>query len=345
MSIAKQFHGNAWHRTALSALVLGGTLLSPMMASAGFQWVSPAVPAPVVPVVPVAPVAQAPVVVTPEPMAPAAAYAPAPMPLSAAPVAMAPIPAQVTQFGDGPLVVQAPASAPIVVGGPAAKAPGVVEGFGDRVPVSVALRQILPAGYAFSIAPTADPATPITWRGGRPWMDVLQDALAPAGLIARIDSNATSPNVVVDRPIAAANVVPPVAAAPTSLAPMSSASVSLAPMAVAAPVQMVAAEPAVVQKIPAVETPMNWGVTRGDTLRKTLDLWCQQANVELSWQADYDYPVKASAGFTGTFEDAVSKLISGFEDAQPVPYGRFYRDPGSGHAVLVVQTRGNHYGS
>ena len=82
---------------------------------------------------------------------------------------------------------------------------------------------------------------------------------------------------------------------------------------------------------------------RGDTLHKVLSDWCQHSNVELQWQAEYDYPVEASAHFEGKFEDAVRGLLAGFDGARPQPVAELHANRGAGQRVLVVQARGNSY--
>lgn len=65
----------------------------------------------------------------------------------------------------------------------------VVEGFADHVPLPVALRQILPRGTIYNIANDVDMGVQVSWKGGRPWQQVLSDALAAVGLQATVTSN------------------------------------------------------------------------------------------------------------------------------------------------------------
>jgi hypothetical protein len=58
----------------------------------------------------------------------------------------------------------------------------VAEGFGDKVPLSFAVRQIVPKAVKVSFGPGADPTAVVDWKGGRPWNQVLRDAVAPLGL-------------------------------------------------------------------------------------------------------------------------------------------------------------------
>ena len=44
----------------------------------------------------------------------------------------------------------------------------VVTGFGQDLPLIIALRQIVPAEYQFAFADGIDLSTPVSWEGGRP---------------------------------------------------------------------------------------------------------------------------------------------------------------------------------
>jgi hypothetical protein len=55
-------------------------------------------------------------------------------------------------------------------------------GFGRDIPLALAMRQIVPADYAYSFDSDVDPAMRIDWNGGKPWNEVLSEALFPHGL-------------------------------------------------------------------------------------------------------------------------------------------------------------------
>lgn len=55
-------------------------------------------------------------------------------------------------------------------------------GFGSHVPLSFAVRQIVPPSMGIAYAPEVDGAVRVDWTGGRPWNRVLQDVIAPLGL-------------------------------------------------------------------------------------------------------------------------------------------------------------------
>ncbi|MBV8061694.1 MAG: TcpQ domain-containing protein, partial [Alphaproteobacteria bacterium] len=69
--------------------------------------------------------------------------------------------------------------------------------------------------------------------------------------------------------------------------------------------------------------------------------WCGRVHVEFNWMAEYDYPLEASFGFNGTFEEAVRDLLTGFEAAHPQPVAELHTNPAIGQMVMIVQTRGN----
>lgn len=59
----------------------------------------------------------------------------------------------------------------------------VVVGFGDSLPLALALGEIVPAGYTYAFSSEVNPGVPVSWDGqGRRWDVVLNDMLAPHGL-------------------------------------------------------------------------------------------------------------------------------------------------------------------
>jgi hypothetical protein len=58
----------------------------------------------------------------------------------------------------------------------------LAQGFGDRVPLSFAVRQIVPRAVRVSYGPGADPTALVDWKGGQGWNRVLDRAVNPLGL-------------------------------------------------------------------------------------------------------------------------------------------------------------------
>lgn len=58
----------------------------------------------------------------------------------------------------------------------------VASGFGDEIPLSFAVRQIVPHAVKVTYGPGANPGAPVDWQGGAAWNQVLARAVRPLGL-------------------------------------------------------------------------------------------------------------------------------------------------------------------
>jgi len=243
----------------------------------------------------------------------------------------------------------------------------------------VALRQVIPASVAYTVAPDVSTATIVSWKGGSSWKQTTTDMLSSSGLA--LEDNGTTVKIV----RAAGSVAPALDPLPPAAAPM------LQPKAEGQPVSLSAGT---VQSASAVSAPVitparaaapaggdhflmppsgsiadvgpapmaltmaqdmtprsgsgsslvdSWSANRGDSLHKILEDWAHRANVELSWLAEYDYPLQASVSFNGTFQEAVRGILSGLQDAKPQPIGTLHASQTTGQDILVIQARGNNY--
>lgn len=313
--------------------------------------------------------------------------------------------------------------APVVIQGQAPSSQGqptvmaqepVVEGFADKVPLTIALQQVLPQGYGYTLGDGVDPGQLVSWRGGRPWQVVLQDMTGASGLVSSVNGRSVtvgytgaSPAIIsgvpippkddvmapapVPQPVLAPQPVPqppqqdvvaPVYQSPTyqpydqqqaqvvyqqpvaQYAPPAPVMDQAAPQ-LQQPVAMPMVQPASPQPMPQpqppsqqaaagpqplqIENPMIyvpqvWEARPGQSLRAVLQEWCGRVGAELNWSAEYDYPVMASMNMSGTFEEAVRVLLSGFDNAKPTPRGRLHLNPAAGQSILIVEASGNNYG-
>lgn len=78
----------------------------------------------------------------------------------------------------------------------------------------------------------------------------------------------------------------------------------------------------------------HWRAGSGQSLRAVLQDWALQAGWTLVWRSDREYPLEASAQFSGTFTKAASELLEGFSGAAPAPLGHFFK----GNQVLLVDS-------
>lgn len=115
-----------------------------------------------------------------------------PMPSSAGPLAPLPSAAPV-RISQRP---QQPQPAPLLPPqqqsyAPAPSPAGYAEavGFGRDLPLPLALSQIVPPGYSYAFAQNIDAGVNVSWQGGKPWNQVLDDMLAPSGMRAVIQGN------------------------------------------------------------------------------------------------------------------------------------------------------------
>ncbi len=58
----------------------------------------------------------------------------------------------------------------------------VAQGFGDQVPLSFAVRQIVPRAVKVTYGPGVDPDALVNWKGGQGWNWVLFRSVQPLGL-------------------------------------------------------------------------------------------------------------------------------------------------------------------
>ena len=62
-----------------------------------------------------------------------------------------------------------------------------LSGFGDQVPLTFAVRQIVPANFQVAYANTVKKDATVNWKGGEPWRATLADAVRPLGLVVTVN--------------------------------------------------------------------------------------------------------------------------------------------------------------
>jgi len=61
-------------------------------------------------------------------------------------------------------------------------------GFGRELPMALALSQVIPSEFTHSFAKDIDTGVTVSWEGGKPWDQVLNDMLRPKNLTAVIQN-------------------------------------------------------------------------------------------------------------------------------------------------------------
>ena len=60
-------------------------------------------------------------------------------------------------------------------------------GFGRDLPLALALSQVVPPEYSYAFARNVNVGTTVSWQGGKPWNEVLDEMLAQNGMKAEIE--------------------------------------------------------------------------------------------------------------------------------------------------------------
>ncbi len=85
-----------------------------------------------------------------------------------------------------PLVQQQLAPAPAAQAQAGSSGYTEAVGFGRDLPLALALSQVVPPEYSYAFAQNVNVGSTVSWEGGKPWNEVLNDMLAPNGMRAVI---------------------------------------------------------------------------------------------------------------------------------------------------------------
>lgn len=160
----------------------------------------------------------------------------------------------------------------------------VRQGMGRDVRLADALRQVAPTGWRgfgrADIADTFDPNRRVSWKGGRPWTDVLDILANEQDLAIEVDWGRK--HLYVGKREYLGTAVATAAAKP--------------PIAPPKPV---------------------WIAKAGETVRSTVEEWSRKAGWTVVWpMLDLDYRIVAPLSFDGSIVDATGKLTRLYESAE-----------------------------
>ncbi|MCW7760540.1 toxin co-regulated pilus biosynthesis Q family protein [Photorhabdus luminescens] len=79
-----------------------------------------------------------------------------------------------------------------------------------------------------------------------------------------------------------------------------------------------------------------WAATPGQTLRDVTQEWASRSGYQVVWDASYDFPIRASLRFNGTFIHAVSELFEAYTMANRPFVVDIYQE----QRLVHVQARG-----
>ena len=217
------------------------------------------------------------------------------------------------------------------------------------MPLRHAVAAIVPRDYAVrSESIMRLYPSPVSWRGGSDWTEVLRQALSPypqvlvfidkqsktvtlrlrgermvAAAAPRIDAPLPNPKAVV--------VARPAVNRDTVRAETLPARPSESPVATSA-----VAAVAVTAPVPAPPLP-TWQIRIEDrSLRSLFARWSQAAGWQLSWEVPVDYSIEASATLSGSLESAVETVVKSLFNVDVPMRVVFYK----GNKVLRVVAKG-----
>ncbi|GJL85724.1 MAG: hypothetical protein DHS20C02_14990 [Micavibrio sp.] len=203
-----------------------------------------------------------------------------------------------------------------------------VIGFGSDLPLALALRQVVPPEYSFSFGDGVNPGYRVSWNGGRPWNEVVNDMVAPLDLSARIYKKTVSISKSGQSSDEDLSMIKPQKQEPqaggsrriniTDPGETPGKLVSNQPANSNSKVDILPAKSSTIkadENTLQVEPRQNnsvlktWEAKQGDSLKTTLSGWSKQAGAELVWEASHDYALDSNVMVNGTFDSAVKVLF------------------------------------
>lgn len=193
----------------------------------------------------------------------------------------------------------------------------VIQGWGDRVPLKDALRQIIPDGFSVMPDENLSLSKNVSWEGGQSWISLLDHMTRLYDFNVTINWNSHQISLFPVTPALAKSLA--IAQRTTGLAPIhplqpvpskmpSNLTPSVAPLH---PTASVAAYPVVANSNP-VES---WVLDPNKTLKENVEAWGKKAGWTVVWNA-VDYNVAAKVVLHGSFssnEGPIATLMKAYE--------------------------------
>jgi hypothetical protein len=172
-------------------------------------------------------------------------------------------------------------------------------GFGRDIPFADALQQIAPAGWHAQSKPSMagkfDKARKVSWKGGKPWTQVLDDVAMEQGISVTVDW---------DKQV--------IAVGDRSERPNQ---------------QLMAARQVAPAAPPPPEPPKVWQAPAGQSLKEAAKAWADRAGYSLVWvPKDLNYTFPAPMTEHGDFITATTRLFDNYLEAERPMKIKFYPD-------------------
>ena len=240
-------------------------------------------------------------------------------------------------------------------------------GFGEGIPLQMAVKRIVPEGMDVSLGDGVDGGKRVSWSGEGGWRQALEQAIEGTGYVYAVNDGKVVITAAPSRTTTAAAEAPQTTApaarpAATPPRPQNNSSAPRASAPAAAPSRPAAAPVASIPVVPGagfVLIPENgatsagsgegwqtyeqaapaapeWIVASGQDLHGLLEDWTAKAGWRLVWESEYSYSLTSAARFQGDFITASTELLRSMQDVRPTPTATFHQ----GNKVLVIANDG-----
>lgn len=231
-----------------------------------------------------------------------------------------------------------------------------VVGFGTDMPLALALQQIAPPGYAFSFGESVNPGAKVSWTGGKPWIEVMNEMIAPLGLQASVRGkvifvhnerhSAVAPSENLIEPSAGGQGM----ADPTVLLPEDMVDgmrrQNVQDPGIQGKVQpqetIAALDKRALESVNDIREPQSqeqvWEAEAGDSLKQTLQKWGKTGNFNIDWQAMHDFTVQSDILVAGQINKALKTLVTDGLNATEKPTFTFVKNQDEAqNSTLIIQ--------
>lgn len=205
-----------------------------------------------------------------------------------------------------------------------------VDGFGDDVPMSLAVKQIVPDGMRITFGNGVDVNRTVSWNGGGgEWKTVLEGLARQNGLVT---------TYVGDEVRLTVQGAPSQVSAMPAPAGGKSAGITIEPYRGGGSAAPAAPEAGWEEYKAPAPAPMAaaWQAPAGESLRTILSDWATRGGWSLAWETGFEYRINNPIAFQGNFVDAAGALVRSLRDVRPAVSAEFY----SVNKVLVVRSVG-----
>ncbi len=83
-----------------------------------------------------------------------------------------------------------------------------------------------------------------------------------------------------------------------------------------------------------------WQAEKNASLRSVLTQWGTLSGTQIYWNSTYDYRLPVSLQTHATFSDAVTQILTAYEDMEPRPLGRLHPNLPNGQSILIIENYG-----